>query len=39
MDVFDVKQMLDAKNKTVGQTLSWQSSIVDLLKRLDLDDS
>lgn len=35
----DVEQMLDAKAKTAGQTLNWRSSIVDLLKLLDLDSS
>lgn len=39
MDEVDVEQMLDAKNQTAGQTLNWRSSIVDLLKLLDLDNS
>lgn len=39
MDEFDVEQMLNAKNQTAGQTLNWRSSIVDLLKLLDLDNS
>ena len=39
MDEIDVEQMLDTKNKTAGQTLNWRSSIVDLLKLLDIDNS
>lgn len=35
----DVEEMLNAKAKTAGQTLNWRSSIVDLLKLLDLDSS
>ena len=39
MDEIDVEQMLNAKNQTAGQTLNWRTSIVDLLKLLDLDNS
>ena len=39
MDEVDVEQMLNAKNQTAGQALNWRSSIVDLLKLLDLDNS
>ena len=39
MDEIDVEQMLNAKNQTAGQTLNWRSSIVDLLKLLELDNS
>lgn len=35
----DVEEMLNAKAKTAGQPLNWRSSIVDLLKLLDLDSS
>jgi len=35
----DVEEILNAKAKTVGQPLNWRSSIVDLLKLLDLDSS
>ena len=39
MPEVDVEEMLDGKVKTAGQTLNWRSSIVDLLKLLDLDSS
>ncbi len=35
----DVEQVLNNKAQTAGQTLNWRSSIVDLLKLLDLDSS
>lgn len=35
----DVEEMLNSKEKTAGQLLNWRSSIVDLLKSLDLDSS
>jgi hypothetical protein len=35
----DVEAMLNDKAKTAGQPLNWRSSIVDLLKLLDLDSS
>ncbi len=35
----DIAKMLDAKNKETSQHLDWKSSIVDLLKLLDLDSS
>ena len=35
----DVEQMLNAKNQSAGGSLNWRSSIVDLLKLLDLDSS
>ena len=35
----DVAKMLDGKNKDTSQHLDWKSSIVDLLKLLDLDSS
>lgn len=35
----DVEAMLNAKAQTAGQPLNWRSSIVDLLKLLDLDSS
>ena len=35
----DVGEILDAKTQTAGQALNWRSSIVDLLKLLDLDSS
>lgn len=39
MDEIDVERLLDSKNHTIGQTLNWRSSIVDLLKLLELDSS
>ena len=39
VDEVDIEQVLNAKNQTAGQTLNWRSSIVDLLKLLDLDSS
>ena len=35
----DVEEILTAKQKASGQQLNWRSSIVDLLKLLDLDSS
>ncbi|MGZ3185051.1 MAG: DUF3597 domain-containing protein [Telluria sp.] len=35
----DVEQILDQKAKGAGQPLSWRTSIVDLLKLLDIDSS
>lgn len=35
----DVEQMLDAKATSSGQKLNWKTSIVDLMKLLDLDSS
>lgn len=35
----DVEAMLNAKAQTAAQALNWRSSIVDLLKLLDLDSS
>jgi hypothetical protein len=35
----DVEQILTDKQKQSGQQLNWRSSIVDLLKLLDLDSS
>lgn len=39
MDTVDVEQILSAKQSSSGQDLNWRSSIVDLLKLLDLDSS
>lgn len=39
MPEVDVEQMLNSKAQSAGQTLNWRSSIVDLLKLLDLDSS
>ncbi|UVW29798.1 DUF3597 domain-containing protein [Massilia sp. H6] len=39
MDQVDVEQILTAKQKASSQQLNWRSSIVDLLKLLDLDSS
>lgn len=35
----DVENMLTVKAQSAGQTLNWRSSIVDLLKLLELDSS
>lgn len=35
----DVETILNGKAKQAGQTLNWRTSIVDLLKLLDLDSS
>ncbi|TWI63674.1 uncharacterized protein DUF3597 [Pseudoduganella lurida] len=35
----DVEQILNSKAQGAGQQLNWRSSIVDLLKLLDLDSS
>lgn len=35
----NVEEILNEKNKSAGQTLNWRTSIVDLLKLLDLDSS
>lgn len=35
----DVEKVLNAKASTVNQSLNWRSSIVDLLKLLELDSS
>ncbi|HEX9171758.1 MAG TPA: DUF3597 domain-containing protein [Telluria sp.] len=39
MNEVDVEQILSAKQASAGQDLNWRSSIVDLLKLLDLDSS
>ncbi|MEO7497790.1 MAG: DUF3597 domain-containing protein [Massilia sp.] len=39
MDQVDVEAILTAKAQSAGQPLNWRSSIVDLLKLLDLDSS
>ncbi len=39
MDQVDVEEILGAKQQASGQQLNWRSSIVDLLKLLDLDSS
>ena len=39
MAEIDVEQMLDAKASGSGQKLNWKTSIVDLMKLLDLDSS
>ena len=39
MDQVDVEAILNSKLKASGQQLNWRSSIVDLLKLLDLDSS
>ena len=39
MDQVDVEEILSAKQKASGEQLNWRSSIVDLLKLLDLDSS
>lgn len=35
----DVERILNEKAQSLGQTLNWRTSIVDLLKLLDLDSS
>lgn len=35
----DVEQLLDGKAKSAGEKLNWKTSIVDLMKLLDLDSS
>jgi hypothetical protein len=35
----DVEQILDQKARSAGQPLNWRTSIVDLLKLLDIDSS
>jgi hypothetical protein len=39
MTEVDVEAILNDKAKTAGQPLNWRTSIVDLLKLLDLDSS
>jgi propanediol dehydratase small subunit len=39
MAEIDVEQMLDGKAASSGQKLNWKTSIVDLMKLLDLDSS
>jgi hypothetical protein len=39
MDEVDVEAILNSKAQSAGQPLNWRSSIVDLLKLLDLDSS
>jgi hypothetical protein len=39
MDQVDVEEILSAKQASSGQQLNWRTSIVDLLKLLDLDSS
>ena len=39
MEPVDIEQILSAKQQASGQQLNWRSSIVDLLKLLDLDSS
>ncbi len=39
MDSVDVAALLDTKAKSAGQPLNWRTSIVDLMKLLDLDSS
>lgn len=39
MEMVDVEDILNKKAQAAGQTLNWRSSIVDLLKLLDLDSS
>ena len=39
MDQVDVEAILNSKLQASGQQLNWRSSIVDLLKLLDLDSS
>lgn len=35
----EVERVLDAREKTLSERLAWRTSIVDLLKLLDLDSS
>ncbi|MGH8854172.1 MAG: DUF3597 domain-containing protein [Telluria sp.] len=39
MEQVDVEAILGAKQASAGQPLNWRTSIVDLLKLLDLDSS
>ena len=39
MDQVDVEAILNSKLQASGQQLNWRTSIVDLLKLLDLDSS
>ena len=39
MDQVDVEEILTNMQKSSGQQLNWRSSIVDLMKLLDLDSS
>ena len=39
MDEVDVEAILNAKLQASGQQLNWRTSIVDLLKLLDIDSS
>jgi 3-oxoacyl-ACP reductase-like protein len=39
MDQVDVEAILSSKQQASGQQLNWRTSIVDLLKLLDLDSS
>lgn len=39
MSEVDVEQLLDGKAKAAGEKLNWKTSIVDLMKLLDLDSS
>lgn len=39
MSEVDVELILNAKAKTAGEPLNWRTSIVDLMKLLDLDSS
>ena len=39
MDMVDVEAILNDKARQASQALNWRSSIVDLLKLLDLDSS
>ena len=39
MSEVDVEKLLDEKAKSAGEKLNWKTSIVDLMKLLDLDSS
>lgn len=39
MSEVDVEKLLDEKAKNAGEKLNWKTSIVDLMKLLDLDSS
>lgn len=39
MNEVDVEKLLDDKAKNAGEKLNWKTSIVDLMKLLDLDSS
>ncbi|RYG58061.1 MAG: DUF3597 domain-containing protein [Alphaproteobacteria bacterium] len=39
MNEVDVEKLLDEKAKNAGEKLNWKTSIVDLMKLLDLDSS